>query len=436
MSVYTRKGRLANSAAETLTVLLGAGASQSYGIPGTRRLTELIADLDDPKALIPYAEFHSNGMDVANDPTLVPAAHLIALALRGDYDNVNFELMLHAVESMQGYSAAATFDPKLKNIRPVLGAFTEISSRWQYLSNFPLLTRLRRSMLEAIVGIIATSQYGGGTSDAQSDRATFKRFFETLRSRFALRIFTLNYDTSVDECGSWEDGYRDGNSDGAEFSRTALLDAFEHPRHLLVHLHGSMLFGYKKRHVGMVKYADWHEAIDSYSKSRKPKPDISGELFEPAPIISGLRKSDKLNSTPYGFYFHTFGDSILQCPRLLVIGYGFNDPHINYWLSQHRTRHADANRRACVVNRETEKVMTSSGLRPKDAIVFKQGQQPQAIAGQHQGVGYSPTGIRVEKSFPLLAPFDDLVIKFLDGKPFPPRSSRSRAQLRSANNSV
>jgi hypothetical protein len=158
-------------------------------------------------------------------------------------------------------------------------------------------------MLKGLVEAIATRQYDPRVpSNLLKDREEFARFFETLRSKFALRIYTLNYDTSVDDCGSWEDGYRDGNSDGAEFSRASLLAAYEHPRQVLVHLHGSILFGYKKRQVGMVKYPGWNEAVESYTKYRGPRPDISGELFEPGPIISGLRKSDKLNSTPYGFY--------------------------------------------------------------------------------------------------------------------------------------
>jgi hypothetical protein len=65
-----------------------------------------------------------------------------------------------------------------------------------------------------------------------------------------------------------------------------------------------------------------------------------------SPIISGLSKTAKLvhNPEPFGYYYRAFIDSVLACERLLVVGYGGRDDHINVWLEQFSKTHAE-NRR-------------------------------------------------------------------------------------------
>jgi hypothetical protein len=58
------------------------------------------------------------------------------------------------------------------------------------------------------------------------------------------------------------------------------------------------------------------------------------DLFGVSPIISGLRKTEKLNLRPYGNYFHGFAQSLSLYSNLLVIGYGGKDIHVNFWLRE------------------------------------------------------------------------------------------------------
>lgn len=73
---------------------------------------------------------------------------------------------------------------------------------------------------------------------------------------------------------------------------------------------------------------------DSYS---------GGSIVSASPIISGLSKPAKLvhNPEPFGYYYKAFIDSVLESERLLVIGYGARDDHINVWLHQYTKVHKD-----------------------------------------------------------------------------------------------
>jgi hypothetical protein len=253
----------------TLNVLLGAGASLGIGIPGTADLTKALLSLKHPSVNVPFEEYISSaGQLVKGSATQFPAITLLARGLSGTYDDPNFELMLHAVESLQGLSAVQTFDDALRDVRPVLSAFTDIAPRWSELLNFGLLTELRRSMLKQLAETIQRAQDRPVASTQEATkRQDYQDFFVRLRQSFAVRVFTLNYDLTVDRIGSWEDGYLDSNTEGAEFSRKRFIYASQKPRHILCHLHGSVLYGYKKRQEGVVKYSVVDEALGTARKS-------------------------------------------------------------------------------------------------------------------------------------------------------------------------
>jgi hypothetical protein len=64
----------------------------------------------------------------------------------------------------------------------------------------------------------------------------------------------------------------------------------------------------------------------------------SGEIAEAGPIISGLRKADKLISHPYAYFHHALAEELISCRRLLIIGYGGDDYHLNFWIRHLKER--------------------------------------------------------------------------------------------------
>ncbi len=60
-----------------------------------------------------------------------------------------------------------------------------------------------------------------------------------------------------------------------------------------------------------------------------------------APIVSGLRKLEKLNVQPYANYFADFARAVSNSPYLMIVGYGAGDEHINYWLHEFTLIHGE-----------------------------------------------------------------------------------------------
>jgi SIR2-like domain len=114
---------------------------------------------------------------------------------------------------------------------------------------------------------------------------------------------------------------------------------------VLAHLHGSVRFGYLRGQFGVGKYSDSQAAVESLEVSVSDQ-HSAGQIVSASPIISGLSKVAKLalNPEPFGYYYRAFIDAVLGSKRLLVIGYGARDDHINTWLEQFQKKHADKRR--------------------------------------------------------------------------------------------
>jgi hypothetical protein len=317
---------------EQLTILLGSGFSIPFGLPSVADLTKVAESTMHPL-------IHTTAASPSDN---VPAAKMLFRALRSAYADPNFELALHAVESLLSYAATDTYEDDLSAIRQVLRVFTDPTLRWTPLFHFDTLFSLRKHLVRGLVEAVQEADVKRG-HDAEFKRSV--SFFDHLSSKFSLRCFTLNYDTVADAHLNWNDGFK---ADGA-FSRTVFGNKVRHSEPLLCHMHGSIKFGYDSSGL-IVKCPNTSTAVATYSNEKPPKPNQAGELNSAGPIISGLRKLDKLNSTPYGYYYSEFVNCIRLNPQVLVIGYGFQDLHINYWLGQHGAIHGDR-RRAVIIDK-------------------------------------------------------------------------------------
>src|SRR6516164_1906034 len=56
------------------------------------------------------------------------------------------------------------------------------------------------------------------------------------------------------------------------------------------------------------------------------------------------------NPEPYAHYYAAFSESLLESHRVLVIGYGAEDPHVNTWLREFGRAHG-ARRRIAWITR-------------------------------------------------------------------------------------
>jgi SIR2-like domain len=111
-------------------------------------------------------------------------------------------------------------------------------------------------------------------------------------------------------------------------------------------LHGSVRFGPSRNDFGLVKYSDIEAAREANKAIACSDKCSGGQIVSSDSIISGLNKAARLtlNPEPYGYYYRALIDSLLSNERLLVIGYGARDEHVNTWFGQFHAKHGERRR--------------------------------------------------------------------------------------------
>jgi hypothetical protein len=332
------------AARSKLTVLVGAGGSVPLGVPSTATITELVKS-----ALV---NFKPRRDEKAEYPEL--ASRFMGAASRYYGKLLNFEHLLDLMESGQALAwgwarpgGATTSEACLTRARTRLKDVVE----YYFLSHcvFELKKEVLRSVTTA-------------SSDVADHPAwpRYKAFWSQLASEFDLTIVTLNYDTLIEQALKL-DGSHQGFApvSGERTWRLHPRTLHDPQKHRLLHLHGSIQFGGRgygsepNRFCYEDSFHDlyWHPTVESAQQTLwgKSSPRAgSGRTLEGGPIVTGLHKPDKLLHEPLASYYVAAANQLRTCPRLLVIGYGFGDPHINMLLSRMTRNHGDARRVACI----------------------------------------------------------------------------------------
>jgi len=101
----------------------------------------------------------------------------------------------------------------------------------------------------------------------------------------------------------------------------------------------------------VVRYDDPATAFDSLKMTGSAQTLIGGVDHGAFALISGLDKSGPLiyNPRPFGHYFLGAADAFCKYNRILVVGYGGRDPHLNTWLDEHADIHGDERRAVAIM---------------------------------------------------------------------------------------
>jgi hypothetical protein len=181
------------------------------------------------------------------------------------------------------------------------------------------------------------------------------RLFRPFLEHFNLDHFSLNYDLLSDittfalsnRTGKpWFNGFpsvADDPTKGASF----LSDVYAKPESKQIylrtaHLHGSVAFGYKFLHttthdtaaLELVELDLPAAAMHNWQVYHRWSLENGTSLAALPPIVSGLRKADKLNVRPYGNYLQGLAQALSKNSCLLVVGYGGRDAHLNFWIKE------------------------------------------------------------------------------------------------------
>lgn len=151
-------------------------------------------------------------------------------------------------------------------------------------------------------------------------------------------LFTLNHDSVVEgyarKCGiPIADGFSFDHRGGyAVFDEENLRKSINAKKTILAHLHGSIFYSMPNR-TTILK----HPTVDSATAARLGGSKLVGEGdkdFFAMPIIAGINKDNSVDNTPVlKAYMSAFKCLCQNAKRMLIIGYGGNDLHINDQLS-------------------------------------------------------------------------------------------------------
>lgn len=266
--------------------------------------------------------------------------------------NVHFEQLFHVLEMLESYYRVWRGHCKNEAIFPIFAPFTK--------SDFDFDGSVLHSVLDdfvlRIMDIIA--QYNDLYSNRLPEHDWYRNFF--MRFRENSDYFTLNYDTTIEQTigeGEYEDGYEaDGIQDKfLRFNPHKLLD---NPNGLstINHLHGCINYyfsSYKEinkdvytfRFHDLYKYPDYHTVRKlMIGRGQSSPSNQSGETYKAAPIITGLRKLDKLNCIPSDFYHTNLVNCLAHNHKLVIGGYGFGDSYCNQLIERMGYMHSKRTR--------------------------------------------------------------------------------------------
>lgn len=291
-----------------INCLLGAGAAIDINGPSTNLITSTIkrrnSFIEDISLML--NEYYGN-------------------------NNYNFEDVFHAIESLRSFSNLRS---SVKAHKPVIGAFLSEKNH-KYFDTVELI-RAEHDILDILSDLIFEYDNQFSVSD---DHDWYKSFWNELNQRMSLDVFTLNYDSTIQH--SLQENFNDGFEavDDASYKRFNPKIILETKKSRVLNLHGQINYGYlndkdpnrfalEDDFSDLYKFQCFAEAKSTWF-GRSSNYAQSGDIAQISPILTGLRKTDKLLTYPMSVYNNILINSIYTNPNLFICGYSFGDKHIN-----------------------------------------------------------------------------------------------------------
>jgi hypothetical protein len=328
---------------EKLTVLVGAGGSLELDVASTPAVTEALLSRDPSEATEKFLREQKQTL------------RAVFKTLEGHYKTPNFEHLLHALECI--ISLKRSWRSSTAEKFRVLYAHLCAGPRGEFVPIFQdsaaefAVDRLYRDLHDLFARHHVQAQQ-------HKDWALYESVWSKLNAAFSLDVATTNYDSLIEQAlPGIVQGFAPISGEQTHRFDPRVLGAATQK---LMHLHGSIHFGYRETSapVNRFAYEDewedlyWHadpaKAVASWG-SRSHHTSQAGEESIVGPLITGMQKPNKvLASEPYLTYYRTFGQVIQDNARLLIIGYGFGDNHINQIMSRMTRWHGPKRRIAFV----------------------------------------------------------------------------------------
>ncbi len=333
-----------------ITAILGAGAVLDFDYndlirPTTNNITKAVVDQK------------IQGLDLKDSDLIRQIYDLIVEKSRTAYlrfhpdvrfyePPISFEDVFEVIETL--YSYTGTWKSERYPF-PLISSLVRSDLHFESIEYY----RAMVSFIEKIVEIVDAYDTKFRTDGTEQ---WYKDFWKGFGGK--VDVFNLNYDTTVEfSMGEYNDGFVGFTQDYERFEPGVLWNASLDCA-TVNHLHGCILYGdtnprpvqYHYSHRDLYKFYS-AEDVKKYFINRQWMPSNQvGDSIYYSPIITGLKKTDKICYLPHSVYHAHLVKKIIENPSLLICGYSFGDLYINQLLQRHKLIHGD-NQRVVIVEK-------------------------------------------------------------------------------------
>ena len=252
--------------------------------------------------------------------------------------NIHFEILFHVMEQLMTYGSVWSGDNHNPSSFPYFAPFTA--------NNFEFdREELRQVMWEFIIRIMdivnAYDEYFRNDNGAEN---WYRDFF---KSDFKWDVFNFNYDTTVENSlgkNNYEDGFESKPSRTDSIFRPKKLFDNIYDLSTINHIHGCINYYYKDNPTGdlfetnmhdLYLYPTYNDVRDRMTSRGQSNPSAqNNEEYFAGPIITGLRKTEKLSCMPYDAYHGHLYKSVINNNAMVIVGYSFGDLYVNNLINR------------------------------------------------------------------------------------------------------
>jgi hypothetical protein len=255
-----------------------------------------------------------------------------------------FEDLFHVLETLDSYATAVSVGviPKYKP-RPA-AVLCGKDAKWLKRAD---IVRACSDLIDEI-GLVVESRHAD-FSPSGSHR-WYSSFWEQAVFRAKWDICTLNYDQTIEQSvgtDAYEDGFVLTDHGFGRFDPKRLRHS---TNTRILHLHGSTRYGYPVKALREFAFEDDFSDLYRLESAAEARTTWGGrsndtsqahETVIAGPMITGLRKTEKVTAYPYSPYRSAFDEAVGTSPLLLIAGYSFGDGYLNSTLRRMRRLHGD-----------------------------------------------------------------------------------------------
>ena len=338
---------------ERITVLIGAGAILDFDfncegiVPSTRNITNEMDEIrvqgvdgQEKEVIKAIHDWLEKAHYEEQNPARCPE-------YREKINPINFETLYHVTENLYSFSSVWKDEWIMPQIFPPVAAFVDCKqpfAEYQTEEYHRSLVAMENRICE-IVG-----EYDTRFVEDKEYALWYRGFWQQFSNN--LDVFTLNYDTTIEQSlEDYEDGFVSMTGDDKQRFEPAKL-LYNKERSSVNHLHGCITYlnqwNEAKEHGygfnDMFKFATYKQRIEKKKGYSGTEYNQSHEAYIQRSIVVGMRKPDKIVSSPMNFYHANLVNKICENPSLLIVGYSFGDAYVNEYLYKMRLIHGSKRR--------------------------------------------------------------------------------------------